>query len=604
MSTFRRERRTDRGQGHKRKRGGKERGDDSTTFDPCIELMTEAFLSGQGSPITQNPLLSALLFSKKPPAEEEKASIEPLPLPDLQHYLDALEAHVPESLQELLGKTVDNYNHQLHEPQDNNTAINTVSDPHVLAHSHSGATEIMQTPAYAASHSGETTQPLAQILPEAPDLEQPLSDAEDLTESFLDTIMSTSPPENVDQRTCELSSSLSTQEELYPELENTVAPEHLLCLAQSHSGHAAIMQTPAYAASHSGETTQPLAQILPEEPDLEQSLSDAEDLTESFLDTIMSTRPPENLDQRTCEMSLSLSTQEEQYPELENTVAPEHLLCQYESVQKDSSQTTGLTLFSLESSRESIDLDLSLYGDDPFCTFQSEAEEAGCSQSDHTELFNLSLLSEAVDLQPPLLLPTETNLQNLMQDEMLSDLSEPSTERETNTEFLCDTKATSQPPQGHRSWSVCRDEQRARTLRLPLSVDHIITMSVEAFNEAISTYELNEGQLSLMRDIRRRGKNKMAAQTCRKRKLDSLVDLESEVKALQNKRESGMRERERNIRALRETRTKLSKLYNEVFSQLRDEHGNPYSPKEYTLQYSTDGRVFILPRTPHANKHT
>ncbi len=52
-------------------------------------------------------------------------------------------------------------------------------------------------------------------------------------------------------------------------------------------------------------------------------------------------------------------------------------------------------------------------------------------------------------------------------------------------------------------------------MSLPLSVHDIINLSVEAFNEAISSCKLNHAQHILIRDIRRRGKNKMAAQSCR-----------------------------------------------------------------------------------------
>ena len=54
----------------------------------------------------------------------------------------------------------------------------------------------------------------------------------------------------------------------------------------------------------------------------------------------------------------------------------------------------------------------------------------------------------------------------------------------------------------------------------PRIADEIINSSVEEFNQMISNKKLTNDQIKLIRDIRRRGKNKVAAQNCRKRKLD------------------------------------------------------------------------------------
>ena len=37
-------------------------------------------------------------------------------------------------------------------------------------------------------------------------------------------------------------------------------------------------------------------------------------------------------------------------------------------------------------------------------------------------------------------------------------------------------------------------------------------------------------------------------------------------------------------------------MYREVFDSLRDEHGHPYDPNEYTLQHTADGNVFLVPK--------
>lgn len=56
---------------------------------------------------------------------------------------------------------------------------------------------------------------------------------------------------------------------------------------------------------------------------------------------------------------------------------------------------------------------------------------------------------------------------------------------------------------------LTRDEKRARNLNIPIIVDDIINLPMDEFNERLSKYDLSETQLTLIRDIRRRGKNKV-----------------------------------------------------------------------------------------------
>ena len=56
---------------------------------------------------------------------------------------------------------------------------------------------------------------------------------------------------------------------------------------------------------------------------------------------------------------------------------------------------------------------------------------------------------------------------------------------------------------------LSRDEKRARSMSLPMTTDDIINLPMDEFNERLSKYDLSESQLSLIRDIRRRGKNKV-----------------------------------------------------------------------------------------------
>lgn len=154
-----------------------------------------------------------------------------------------------------------------------------------------------------------------------------------------------------------------------------------------------------------------------------------------------------------------------------------------------------------------------------------------------------------------------------------------------------------QPPQDLLDKHSSRDERRARAMKIPFSNEKIINLPVEEFNELLAKHHLSEAQLALIRDIRRRGKNKMAAQNCRKRKLDTIINLEQGVQDLRRDKARLLKEKMEFIRSIRQMKQKMQSLYQEVFTQLRDEEGRPYPPSEYSLQYSADGSVLITPRS-------
>ena len=54
----------------------------------------------------------------------------------------------------------------------------------------------------------------------------------------------------------------------------------------------------------------------------------------------------------------------------------------------------------------------------------------------------------------------------------------------------------------------------AHNNRLPISVMDIIQLPMDEFNDLLSKHELTEEQLTLCRDIRRRGKNKVSRILC------------------------------------------------------------------------------------------
>lgn len=136
-----------------------------------------------------------------------------------------------------------------------------------------------------------------------------------------------------------------------------------------------------------------------------------------------------------------------------------------------------------------------------------------------------------------------------------------------------------------------KDEKRARSMRIPFSIDHIINLPVEDFNELLAKHHLSEAQLTLIRDIRRRGKNKVAAQNCRRRKLDILQDLERSVDGLRRHRARLLREKLDVLHSVREMKQRLNDLYQEVRSRLGEVERIPCSAMDFTLQPGNDDHV-------------
>ncbi|XP_045684783.1 nuclear factor erythroid 2-related factor 3 isoform X6 [Phyllostomus hastatus] len=150
---------------------------------------------------------------------------------------------------------------------------------------------------------------------------------------------------------------------------------------------------------------------------------------------------------------------------------------------------------------------------------------------------------------------------------------------------------------------LSRDERRAEALHIPFSIDEIVHMPVDSFNSMLSRHYLTDLQVSLIRDIRRRGKNKVAAQNCRKRKLDIILNLEDDVCNLKAKKETLKSERAQCKRAINIMKQKLHDLYRDIFSRLRDDEGRPVNPNEYALQFSHDGSVWIIPKELVTSRH-
>ncbi|NXV95446.1 NF2L3 factor, partial [Calonectris borealis] len=88
----------------------------------------------------------------------------------------------------------------------------------------------------------------------------------------------------------------------------------------------------------------------------------------------------------------------------------------------------------------------------------------------------------------------------------------------------------------------------------------------------------------------------VAAQNCRKRKLNAILNLEEDVCNLQTQKESLKKEHSQCSRSISRMKQKLNNLYRDIFSRLRDDQGRPVNPCQYVIHCSSDGSVFVIPK--------
>lgn len=119
---------------------------------------------------------------------------------------------------------------------------------------------------------------------------------------------------------------------------------------------------------------------------------------------------------------------------------------------------------------------------------------------------------------------------------------------------------------------------------------------MDNFNDLLKKYDFNNEQIQLIRDIRRRGKNKVAAQNCRKRKITAIQQVEGSVGAMQNEHDKLLKERDKVSEELSNMQERFDELYNQVFQNMRDRNGDQVDPNRYRLEIMEDGSVILVPR--------
>jgi len=106
---------------------------------------------------------------------------------------------------------------------------------------------------------------------------------------------------------------------------------------------------------------------------------------------------------------------------------------------------------------------------------------------------------------------------------------------------------------------------------IPLTVGEIIDSPMEEFNDLLSSQTVSEEQIHICRDIRRRGKNKIAAQNCRKRKISQISCLESQLSHARSRKENILGERVELLRQQQEWMRRLGRIERDILIRMGKE---------------------------------
>ncbi|KAM4701476.1 transcription regulator protein BACH1 isoform 2-T2 [Discoglossus pictus] len=127
-----------------------------------------------------------------------------------------------------------------------------------------------------------------------------------------------------------------------------------------------------------------------------------------------------------------------------------------------------------------------------------------------------------------------------------------------------DLEEESETDSDEDSVESCSAKEQELEKKLPFNAQKIISLSRYDFQSLVKMHNLTPEQLDCIHDIRRRSKNRIAAQRCRKRKLDCIQNLEYEIEKLENEKEHLLKERDQILSTLGETKQNLSGLCQQV----------------------------------------
>ena len=130
----------------------------------------------------------------------------------------------------------------------------------------------------------------------------------------------------------------------------------------------------------------------------------------------------------------------------------------------------------------------------------------------------------------------------------------------------------------------------------PVSRDKLVSMPVEEFNQLLEQATLSEIEVAFMKEWRRRGKNKAAAQIARKRKREEVTDLDGEVKALRKQKAELNKKYDRLRSQIASLKKRSISAEDRVYRQQTKLTGKSVSRDTHLIHLTDDDKLLLVPR--------
>eukprot|EP00092_Neocalanus_flemingeri_P039151 GFUD01042613.1.p1 GENE.GFUD01042613.1~~GFUD01042613.1.p1 ORF type:complete len:351 (-),score=141.82 GFUD01042613.1:63-1043(-) len=138
-----------------------------------------------------------------------------------------------------------------------------------------------------------------------------------------------------------------------------------------------------------------------------------------------------------------------------------------------------------------------------------------------------------------------------------------------------------------------KEERLLVERKIHLTVAEIIHSSMEQFSDLLASQAVSEEETHICKDIRRRGKNKIAAQNCRKRKISQVSCLESQLSLARSRKENILSERVELLRRHQEWERKLGSLERNILVRLGKEENSWIINVDRNMVVKVEHKVFM-----------